>query len=198
MVAIPSDLDIIMEEPVWSSCRVACYTWGSVNNPVWKILWKLKIPSKVKIFIWRTLHGIVHLKSILANRHIGTSGSCPICNQGAEDVLHLLFRCLVACEMWGQLGMLDLIEEATHMDRSGFVVLEDLFRRQNILLSGFEYVKWNETIAVTCWYMWWMRRRWTHDEDVPPMYRCKMSILSIASNAAITKKQCTAAGAMWS
>jgi hypothetical protein len=54
---------------------------GSANNPVWKILWCLKLPSKVKIFIWHSLHGIVPLKCILANRHIGTSGACPICSQ---------------------------------------------------------------------------------------------------------------------
>jgi hypothetical protein len=47
---------------------------GSINNPVWKTLWKLKIPSKVKIFIWRALHGILPLKCILANRHIPTPG----------------------------------------------------------------------------------------------------------------------------
>jgi hypothetical protein len=47
---------------------------SSVNNPVWKSLWKLKIPGKVKIFIWRAMHGIIPVKSILANRHVGTSG----------------------------------------------------------------------------------------------------------------------------
>src|SRR5947207_335622 len=31
---------------------------SSRPNPVWDILWKLKIPEKVKIFIWKALHGI--------------------------------------------------------------------------------------------------------------------------------------------
>ena len=65
----------------------------SAINPVWKILWKLKVPSKVKIFYWNALHGSVPLKSILANRHIGNSGQCPVFTQGAEDVKHLLFIC---------------------------------------------------------------------------------------------------------
>ena len=43
----------------------------SASNPIWKILWKLKIPSKIKILCWRALHGIIPLKSILVNRHIG-------------------------------------------------------------------------------------------------------------------------------
>jgi hypothetical protein len=85
---------------------------GSVNNPVWKILWRMKIPSKVKIFMWRALHGILPLKSILYNRHIGTTGGCPICNQGPEDISHLLFQCETARELWNNLGIADLISEA--------------------------------------------------------------------------------------
>jgi hypothetical protein len=35
---------------------------------------------------------------VLANGHTGTSGASPIRNQVvAEDILHLLFRCLVGC-----------------------------------------------------------------------------------------------------
>jgi hypothetical protein len=45
----------------------------SIHNPVWKELWQLKIPSKINIFAWRSLHGLIPLKSILANRYVGTS-----------------------------------------------------------------------------------------------------------------------------
>jgi hypothetical protein len=72
----------------------------SALNPVWKNLWQLKLPGKIKIFIWRSLHGIILSKCILANRHIGTSGECPICNLHAEDTRHLLFTCPVAVDMW--------------------------------------------------------------------------------------------------
>jgi hypothetical protein len=34
---------------------------SSATNLVWKVLWKLKISSKCKIFVWRALHGIVPL-----------------------------------------------------------------------------------------------------------------------------------------
>ena len=86
---------------------------GSFHNPVWKILWKLKIPSKVKIFVWRVLHEILPLKGILINRHVPVSGACPICHQAAEDVLHLLFKCPTAQEIWRLLNLHDLMEEAT-------------------------------------------------------------------------------------
>jgi hypothetical protein len=36
---------------------------SSALNPVWKAMWQLKIPSKIKKIIWRTLHG----RSFLSN-----------------------------------------------------------------------------------------------------------------------------------
>ena len=157
---------------------------GSVTNPVWKIVWKLKIPSKVKIFIWRSLHGIIPLKSILVNRHIGTSGQCPICDQSAEDIRHLLFQCTTAQEMWMSLGLSNIIRVAMMGDPSGSAVLEVLLRRSDNAMPGLNIVGLKETISITCWYLWWICRRRTHNEDVPPLYKCKLSILGITANAA--------------
>jgi hypothetical protein len=78
---------------------------SAANNHVWKALWKLKIPSKVKTFLWQALHGILLLKSIMENRHVSTSGECPICNEAAEDILHLLFQYPTAVVV-GQVGFI--------------------------------------------------------------------------------------------
>lgn len=66
---------------------------GSATPAVWSMLWKLTVPSKISIFCWRLLHAILPLKGILANRHVGLIGSCPICHQHTEDIRHLFFQC---------------------------------------------------------------------------------------------------------
>jgi hypothetical protein len=66
---------------------------GTSNRQVWKNLWKLQVPGKIKIFGWRTLRGFLPCKSILANRHVIPDGGCPICHNGAEDIKHLVFTC---------------------------------------------------------------------------------------------------------
>jgi hypothetical protein len=43
---------------------------SSTLKPVWKQIWQLKLPGKIKIFTWHALHGILPLKLILVNRHI--------------------------------------------------------------------------------------------------------------------------------
>jgi hypothetical protein len=165
---------------------------SSATNPVWKIIWQMKIPSKVKIFMWHSLHGILPLKSIIIyNHHIGTAGGCPICNQGPEDINHLLFQCEAAKRIWESLGILELIMQTVHIGRSGSVVLEELLRRHDNTIEGIS-IGLKEIISVTCWYLWWIRRRRTHDEPVPPIHRCRMSILTIAANS---KKESTTDGA---
>jgi hypothetical protein len=140
----------------------------SAINLVWKIAWKLKVPSKVKIFIWRALHGILPLKCILCNRHIGTSGECPMCRLHAEDILHLLFHCEPAKNIWECLGLSSIIANALLADRSGSAVLEYILCLPDNTPSGFEVVQLKELVAVTCWYLWWLRRRQTHGESIPP------------------------------
>jgi hypothetical protein len=69
------------------------------------------------------LHGIVPLKAILANRHVGTEGGCPICNNAAEDTLHMIFKCPMAKDLRESLTLIQVINDAMD-DRSGSVVLK--------------------------------------------------------------------------
>jgi ribonuclease HI len=156
----------------------------SATNPVWKIVWKLKIPAKVKKKYWRALHGILPLKSIMVNQHVGTSGECPICRNGPEDVMHLLFSCPIGQEVWRNLGLDKTIQESTLVDRSGSAVLEHLLRRQDNSIGGSSNLGMKEVVCVTSWYLWWLRRRRSRQEPVPPIFKCKMYILAIASNSA--------------
>jgi hypothetical protein len=69
-------------------------------NPVWKIMWKLNVPSKVKIFLWKALHGALPGMAILDDRHIKVAPQCPVCKLGPEDINHIMFSCKRAKEVW--------------------------------------------------------------------------------------------------
>jgi hypothetical protein len=57
------------------------------------------------------MHGVLPLKAILFGRHIGTSGVCPICDQEEENVLHMVFKCQGAVNIWRALGFEHMISE---------------------------------------------------------------------------------------
>uniref|UniRef100_A0ACD5ZW00 Uncharacterized protein n=1 Tax=Avena sativa TaxID=4498 RepID=A0ACD5ZW00_AVESA len=53
---------------------------------------------------------------------------------------------------------------------------------------GMKTVKLKETVAMTCWYLWWTRHQRTHNESVSPIHKCKLSILAITANAGKVNK----------
>jgi hypothetical protein len=86
--------------------------------------------------------------------------------------------------MWMKLGLKEIIDEALQVDREGSAVIEHLLRRSENLVPGYDHICLKELISVTCWYLWWIRRRRTHNENIPPLFKCMHSILSITANAA--------------
>uniref|UniRef100_A0A8R7UTU1 Reverse transcriptase zinc-binding domain-containing protein n=1 Tax=Triticum urartu TaxID=4572 RepID=A0A8R7UTU1_TRIUA len=77
-------------------------------HPIWGKIWGLNVPAKVKNFLWRAMHNTIPCRVTLANRHIKVSGQCPVCEIGAEDIKHLLFKCTRGKHVWEALGIHDL------------------------------------------------------------------------------------------
>jgi hypothetical protein len=84
------------------------------------------VPRKIKISRWRALKRLIPVPRhvVLANRHVGGTGGCSICNRGAEDIKHKRGK-----EVWKELGIWEKIEHLLTTDRSGFVILEEVIRR---------------------------------------------------------------------
>jgi hypothetical protein len=85
---------------------------------------------------------------------VGTSGECPICKQGPDDIMHLLFQCTPAREMWERLGIVEFIDEAMLADRACSSVLESLLFRRDNIMPGFNSIGLKEVIGVCSWHLW--------------------------------------------
>ena len=55
-------------------------------NGVWKEVWRLRLPGKIKHFGWKVLKGVLPCYGMLADRHIPLIPQCPICKVGLEDI----------------------------------------------------------------------------------------------------------------
>jgi ribonuclease HI len=159
---------------------------SSIINPVWGKVWKLNVPAKVKIFTWRALHGIIPCMCILANRHIESSGQCPLCEIAAEDIKHMLFTCDKAREVWQALGLEHVVREAARVDRSGSTVLEHILTRKHQVPS-LGTLPVHEIIATAGWFIWWRRRETKFGGTVPLASRSALSIKAMVANCARTK-----------
>ena len=69
------------------------------NNNRNKMIWKLKIPLKIKVFLWNLGRGVILTKDNLAKRQWKGSLTCCFCNRN-ESIHHLFFDCYIAKNIW--------------------------------------------------------------------------------------------------
>ena len=67
---------------------------------LWKAIWKLHLPQKIKHFAWKVSRDILASKENLAKRKITPDGVCELCGGGIETTGHTLWFCEHAKEVW--------------------------------------------------------------------------------------------------
>ena len=78
----------------------ADYLNPSVRKNAWKGLWRLNLPQNVKHFAWKAARDILASKEALRQRHIDVEGGCALCGVLMENVLHILWFCAHAKNVW--------------------------------------------------------------------------------------------------
>lgn len=79
---------------------------------LWHAVWKANVPNKIKLFIWRALHNYVPTVENMQIRRLNLSSVfCTHCGELGEDVMHILYRCSAAKEVWVRCSLDRLLEE---------------------------------------------------------------------------------------
>lgn len=71
-----------------------------VDNDLWKAIWNLRSPPKIKHFIWRLCSNALATKENLWRRKCSPSPVCPCCNLVAESHEHLMVLCEWVKQVW--------------------------------------------------------------------------------------------------
>lgn len=74
------------------------------NATVWDKIWNLQVPSKVKIFAWKTVNDIIGEEANLHNHYILIQPRCIICGFYWADTTHVLFYCQGIKKAWKESG----------------------------------------------------------------------------------------------
>jgi hypothetical protein len=64
-----------------------------------KLLWKLKLPLKIKIFLWQMAKGKMPANEQIHQRHGRSNGQCALCGQ-MESINHIFFSCVFTRLLW--------------------------------------------------------------------------------------------------
>ncbi|GLT26664.1 hypothetical protein SLA2020_017140 [Shorea laevis] len=128
------------------------YGWHSENTILssgeWKYLWKLKVPPKIQVFLWRAIHNSLPSLENLMKRGILNEVLCPNCRTADETLMHLLFYCPHVEPIWfgsalgldpRQLGVVNFVEWWRYINN---------FAKQIHLCFMVEHC------AIICWHVW--------------------------------------------
>lgn len=77
-----------------------CSSESAQLQGLYKSIWALNIPPKLKHFWWRILHNEIPVAANLASRRIKIPQDCLFCVDAAETTMHLFFQCRLAREIW--------------------------------------------------------------------------------------------------
>ncbi|XP_027072055.1 uncharacterized protein [Coffea arabica] len=66
----------------------------------WKVLWKQNVNQKLKVFMWKSLHGALPVRELIFNRTKQGNPMCAGCGEREETIEHMMFQCKKAKEIW--------------------------------------------------------------------------------------------------
>ncbi|MBA0575279.1 hypothetical protein Golob_024933, partial [Gossypium lobatum] len=140
---------------------VECY------NLFYKKLWKLELPKKVKIIVWRIFKNLIPNLHNLYNRRLVGSAICPKCARGVENLEHGFRDCHFVAVVW------DLLNIKWNGEEGRKIFQDWLF---GLFYNSSEYTC--RQIACTIWILWSERNKWVHDR----VFASSLHIVSMISS----------------
>ncbi|KAJ0095077.1 hypothetical protein Patl1_15891 [Pistacia atlantica] len=67
---------------------------------IWKNIWKMPVPNKIKIFAWRACKDGLPMKGKLLGKQVPTDVRCNLCRAEPEGLYHALVQCVDVQKLW--------------------------------------------------------------------------------------------------
>ena len=70
------------------------------SRSFWRNIWQLRVPNKVKIFLWRACTNALPTKVNLQKRRVVDNSVCNLCQKASEDTFHAVWGCDTVQSAW--------------------------------------------------------------------------------------------------
>ena len=77
-----------------------CTSSTDGRSKVWKGIWKIKTPNRIRHFIWWAARESLPTKQNLKQRHVPVEASCALCDEHTESLIHCVWLCDHAQVVW--------------------------------------------------------------------------------------------------
>lgn len=129
------------------------------TSPIFKHLWKLQLPPKLKFFLWLFTHQRLPTASYLHYLNIAPQPTCKFCNHPNETIFHIFFECVNATQCWNALGFREQIRQLSTSAPSLPHLLNHLLNHKSIVSQYPSKL----IIPFTLWHIWLTRNKNTFE-----------------------------------
>ena len=127
-----------------------------IRCPYAKLLWKMKIPTKVRIFIWLISQNSLLTQEVLIIRGCNVVHGCALCSSGEiETGEHMLWECQYAKSFWrGIMGEFNI-----RVQTMGIKPLPEICLQIISNLGGRKKKLWDTIWEAGAWAIWRERNK---------------------------------------
>ena len=86
--------------PLVQKFEVGECSYSDCRTRLWKTMWQLKLPAKIRIFSWKACMDGLPTRLNLARRGLNIETMCPQCETALESTSHALIHCEKLGDVW--------------------------------------------------------------------------------------------------
>jgi len=110
----------------------------------WDMIWKLKVPPKLKNFMWRLTRNVLPTRMRLWDKKVNCRGTCVLCNSAEEHNFHLFFGCPSSCNIQNMSVLSQPVSTITNLeDNCSNCIFQILHRLSNGDATLFACILWS-------------------------------------------------------
>jgi hypothetical protein len=179
----------------WPYSKHACYSVVSAYNMLseldqseedvmWKKIWKLQVPERVRSFIWLLKHGRLLTNYRKSKMGMGSS-FCAFCGDVEETELHVLSDCPRCMNVW-----LNIIHGNKREVFFNSTLQQWININMNGTIEGIEVNKWDSYWPSACHSLWYWRYKESHDDNYNQPIDSKHYILKQVKDYIMQSRVC--------
>ncbi|RYQ92149.1 hypothetical protein Ahy_B09g098304 [Arachis hypogaea] len=127
------------------------------HREIWGTIWRLPVPQKIRMFLWKAVEGILPVNSNLYKRRCAVKPSCSICQDENETVEHALLLCPWTRAVWFG-SSIQITPTAYNVASFGRWIWDTVqkIRRE----TGKDQERILCKLGCVCWYIWKTRNQY--------------------------------------
>ncbi|CAL1398877.1 unnamed protein product [Linum trigynum] len=116
---------------------------------MWKKIWRLPVPERVRCFAWLVCLGKIATNQLRFSRKCAPSSSCYPCEDAAETICHVLRDCPPAVFFWSR--HVPAADQQAFFSASTGNWLQKNLLKEEVMVAE---VSWNAFFSIAIWCLW--------------------------------------------